>query len=243
MYLADVVKATKVNILYVDNPPGLAAADAFGRQVLAKKGVTDVRLIPEKADTADFTAALTAASEGDPDAIMVLFPASGCGRIMQAKQALGVDVLTFYPGSCLNRDVLETGGEGAEGAYFNSELLLFSDEVDPEVATYREKLEQYGPGTHELSMFSQVGFLTVMNIVEVLNEVGDPAGLTSQAVIDHMRTLKDHHSFMAHPYTCDAKQVAILPAICSTHERIVQYRDGQAVDVLGEWLTGADQIG
>ncbi|MCZ7526517.1 MAG: ABC transporter substrate-binding protein [Acidimicrobiia bacterium] len=79
VYLADEVGATKVNILYTDNPAGLAAADTFGKQVLAKKGITDVNLIPEKADAADFTPSVSAAAEGDPDAIMVLFAASGCG--------------------------------------------------------------------------------------------------------------------------------------------------------------------
>ncbi|MCZ7526516.1 MAG: hypothetical protein M5U14_09160 [Acidimicrobiia bacterium] len=163
--------------------------------------------------------------------------------IMQAKQALGVEADMYYPGSCLDRSVLETGGEGANDAYFNAELLLFNDEDDPEVAIYREKMEQYGPSGHELSTFSQVGFQTIMNITEILNEMGDPDALTSQAVLDYMPTVKDHHNFMSHPYTCDGQQVAILPAVCNAYDRIIQYKDGEPVDVLGDWITGADQLG
>ena len=235
VYLANELKVKKVNILYTDNPAGANAAKAFGADILKANGVTDVQLIPEKADAADFTAALTKTAQGDPDAIMVLFAGQGCSRVMQAKQATGVKAMMFYPGSCADEAVIEAGGAGAEGAYFNEEVKLYDDVADPEVKIYVDALAQHAPDAKK-SGFSQTGFGAVMNIAALMEK--STGEISSKSLVDALAATKDTPNFMAHPYTCDRKQVPGLAAVCNAFSRIVQYENGKIVDKLGKWING-----
>ena len=234
VYLAKELKVKKVNILYTDNPAGAQAAKAFGADVLAANGVSDVSLIPEKADAADFTASVTKAAQGKPDAIMVLFAAQGCSRIMQAKQAVGVQAKMFYPGSCADESVLAAGGAGANGAYFNEETVLYSSD-DPQVKIYRDALAKHAPDAKK-SGFSQTGFGALMNVSALLKDI--PGDITSASLVTALGGTNRQANFMAHPYTCDRKQVPGLPAVCNAFSRIVQYDNGQLTDKLGMWING-----
>ncbi|MCZ7526711.1 MAG: ABC transporter substrate-binding protein [Acidimicrobiia bacterium] len=233
-----------VAIIYTDNEPGLAAATTFLEGPLNKLGVTDVSLIPEKADATDFTASVTAAVEGDPDAVMVLFAAAGCSNIMKAKEAIGAsdDIMFVYPGSCSDDTVIDAGGAGADGAFFNMELLLFTEEDDPEVATYLEKLEQYGTGDVRVSMYSQATFSAIMNIKTIFEEVGVD-NLSTDTIREFLLGAKDQPNFMAHPYSCDGTPAPGFAAVCNAHVRMVQYQDGDFTDLLGEWISGTDLVG
>ncbi len=235
VYLAKELKVKKVNILYTDNPAGANAAKAFGADILKANGVTDVQLIPEKADAADFTAALTKTAQGSPDAIMVLFAGQGCSRVMQAKQATGVKAMMFYPGSCADEAVIKAGGAGAEGAYFNEETKLYDDVKDPEVKIYVDALAKHAPDAKK-SGFSQTGFGAVMNIAALMEK--STGAITSESMVAALAATKNTPNFMAHPYTCDRKQVPGLPAVCNAFSRIVQYKNGQIVDKLGKWING-----
>lgn len=235
VYLANELKVGKVNILYTDNPAGAQAAKAFGADILKSNGVTDVELIPEKADAADFTAALTKSAQGDPDAIMVLFAGQGCSRVMQAKAALGIEAKMFYPGSCADEAVIEAGGAGADGAYFNEEVVLYDNLEDPQVKTYVDALAKYSPDAKK-SGFSQTGFGAVMNIAELMKK--SPGDISSESFVTALGETQDQPNFMAHDYACDREQVPGLPAVCNAFSRIVQYQDGELVDVLGKWING-----
>ncbi len=235
VYLANELKVKKVNILYTDNPAGAQAAKAFGADILKANGVSDVELIPEKADAADFTAALTKSAQGDPDAIMVLFAGQGCSRVMQAKSALGIDAKMFYPGSCADEAVIEAGGAGAEDAYFNEEVVLYDNVEDPQVKIYVDALAEFSPDAKK-SGFSQTGFGAVMNIAELMKK--SSGDITSESIVTSLGETKDQPNFMAHDYTCDREQVPGLSAVCNAFSRIVQYQDGELVDVLGKWING-----
>lgn len=249
LYIAKTLNLKKVRIIYTDNDAGKAAADGFGKQILNAYGVGDVKLIPEKADATDFTPSLSAALSDKPDAIMVLFAAPGCIGVMQAKQSLGVTgdaTKFFYPGSCLAASVIKAGGPGAEGAYFNNELLPFNDVNDPEVKIYRDKLQQYGSGGGQAvySGFSQSGFSSIINIADLITEIG-PDNLTAATFLSKIKSTKDHHNFMTHPYTCDGKQTGAAPlvSVCNVFDRIVQLQSGQPVDVGGKWISGFNPTG
>ena len=240
-YLAEELEADHVSIIYTDNPAGLAAAETFSQGPLESLGVSEVSLIPEEAAAADFTPAVSAANDGDPDAIMVLFAAQGCSRIMQAAASLGVDTPLVYPGSCMDIDVLEAGGEGAEGAYFNSEHIVYSDTDDEDVALYREIMEEYRPDA-KVSSYSQSAFASVMNVYEIMAEIGADE-LTSESLIEALRQTEDRESFMTDNYTCDGEQVPGAPSVCNASVRIVQIQDGEPVDLFDEWFDGSDLIG
>ena len=237
-YIAKVLKAKKVAILTTANPAGEAAAGTYGKDVLNALGVTDVKIVTAAADAADFTAPLTQANADKPDVVMVLFSAQGCGRIMQAKSALGITSQFFYAGSCADADVIKAGGAGAQGAYFNSELLEYSSD-DPQVAIYRAEMKKYSPKT-TISGFGQNGFETGMNLYALLKKIPD-GQVSSATIISALNATTDEPNFMGHPYTCDRKQVPSTPAVCQSFERIVQYKGGTFVDQ-GQWVNGAPYL-
>jgi branched-chain amino acid transport system substrate-binding protein len=47
---------------------------------------------------------------------------------------------------------------------------------------------------------------------------------------------------MAHPYTCDRKQVSLMSAVCNPNVRLLQYKGGRFVDLTGGWVSGAELV-
>jgi branched-chain amino acid transport system substrate-binding protein len=242
-YLTDTLHARKISVLYVDLPGLLSSAAQIAGQILKKKGVTDARLVPEKADVADFTPAVTTANGGGPDAIAAVFPAQGCSRVMQARAALGVKAQMLYPGACLERPVLAAGGAGAEDAVFATGLLPY-DAADPEVATYRAKMRQYGRSGADtsLSVLAQTGFALVVDVSRVLTEAARGGQLSPAAFTAQLKATRDHGGFMSHPFTCDGKQVSLVTAACNPWVRLLRYHGGRFQDLTGTWVSGADLV-
>jgi branched-chain amino acid transport system substrate-binding protein len=230
-YALNTLKAKRIAAIYVDLPGLLTTVVQASDVVLRSKGATNVKTVAEKADAADFTAAVTSANSSNPDVIFVVFPAQSCARIMQAAQALGVKAKMFYPGACAARSVVDAGGGGAQGAYFGSAYLPFGDRSE-EVAVWRDRAE----GT---SVLSQAGFSVVMNLHALLGEADE---LTPAALVERLKAAKEHPNFMAHDYTCDRKQLPLLSSVCNPFVRILQYRDGRFDDVVGQWVSGAGLV-
>lgn len=237
-YITDVLRAEKVAVLYIDLPGLLSTAVEAAKDVLGKKGVGDVKLVAEKADTADFTPALNDVNRGDPDVIVAVFPAQGCSRIMQAREALSIDATIMFPGACAAQSVIDAAGGGAEGVIFASGFLPY-DGSDPDVVTYRDKREEFG-AEEPPSVLAQAGFGAVMDLREILNDV--VGELTPGTVTTALRVTKDHRGFMSHPFTCDRQQVFLLSAVCNNNVRLLQYGDGRFTDVANGWVNGADLI-
>ena len=232
-YALDDLHAKKIGALYVDLPGVLTTVVKASEVVLRLKGATDVKLVAAKADEADFAPALKAVSKSEPDVIFVIFPAQSCARIMQTAKSLGVTAKMFYPSVCASRSVVDAAGAGADGAYFASGYLPFGD-PSPEVTTWRER-------TKAESVVSQAGFGVVMDLHALLTrEPG--AEITPASVTAALKATKDQPGYMAHPYTCDGKQVPLLKAVCNADVRILQYREGTFADVLPGWTNGSDLV-
>jgi len=232
-YALDTLKAKKVGALYVDLPGLLTTVVSAAEIVLKAKGVSDVKLVAASADAADFAPPLKAATAGNPDVVLVVFPAQSCARIMSAARSLGVKAKVLYPSACASQAVVDAAGPAAEGAYFASGYLPF-DDPSPEVATWRSEAKVSKP-----SALSQAGFGVAMDLYELLKEGGadSPAALTAK-----LRASVDHPGFMAHAYTCDRKQVPLMEAVCNANVRLLQYKGGRFADVTGSWVNGADLV-
>lgn len=235
-YITDTLKVKSVGVVYLDLGVLVSALTQAARQVLRKKGVTRVKLVAERADAVDLTPALTAANSIRPDAIIVLLPAEGCARVMQAKQALGVKARMFYPSACADQGVVDAAGPGADGAYFAAGYLPYSD-ADENVATYRAKV---AAANHEPSLLSETGFSVVMDLAALMAEADEP--LTPATLTKRLSSASDHPSFLGHDFTCDRHQVPLAPAVCNTYVRILQQRGGRFRDVVGDWVTGQKLI-
>ena len=231
-YALDTLKAKKVGALYVDLPGVLTTVIGAAEIVLRAKGVTDVKLVAAGADVADFAPPLKAATAGNPDVVIVLFPAQSCARIMSAARSLNVRARMFYPSACASQAVVDAAGPAAENAFFASGYLPF-DDPSPEVATWKAEAKVTRP-----SALSQAGFSVAMNVYGLLKDgTDDPAALSAK-----LRATVDHPGYMAHSYTCDRKQVSLLPAVCNPHVRLLQYKGGRFVDLTGTWVSGAELV-
>lgn len=228
-YALNTLEVKRVGAIYADLPGLLTTVITAAEVVLRTRGVTDVKLVAASADAADFAPPLKAATAGNPDAVVVLFPAQTCARVMSAARSLRVQARMFYPSACASQAVVDAAGPAAEDAYFASAYLPF-DDPSPEVATWKAEAEVRRP-----SALSQAGFAVAMNVYRLLDDGADsPAAVTAMLQASAARP-----GYMAHPYTCDRKQVPLLPAVCNPHVRLLQYKGGEFVDVTGSWVSGA----
>ena len=231
-YALDTLKVKKVGALYVDLPGVLTTVIAAAEVVLRSKGVTDVKLVAASADAADFAPPLKAATAGNPDAVIVLFPAQTCARIMAAARSLRVTARLFYTSACAAQAVVDAAGPAAENAYFATGFLPF-DDPSPEVATWKAEAKVSKP-----SALSQAGFAVVMDVYSLLKDGAD----TPAAVITELRATVQRPGYMAHPYTCDRKQVSLLSAVCNANVRLLQYKGGRFADLTGGWVNGSELV-
>ena len=122
-YALGTLKVKRVGALYVDLPGVLTTVISAAEIVLRAKGVTDVKLVAAKADAADFAPALKAATAGTPDAVIVLFPAQSCARIMSAARSLNVRARMFYPSACASQAVVDAAGPAASTTDCDAQAL------------------------------------------------------------------------------------------------------------------------
>jgi len=231
-YALGTLDVKRVGALYVDLPGLLTTVITAAEIVLRAKGVTDVKTVAARADAADFAPSVKAATAGNPDAVVVLFPAQSCARIMSAARSLNVRARMFYPSACASQAVVDAAGPAAENAYFATSYLPF-DDPSPEVSTWKAEA-----GVSEPSALSQAGFAVAMNVYRLLQEgAASPSALTEK-----LRASTGRPGYMGHPYTCDRSQVSLLPAVCNAHVRLLQYKGGAFVDVTGTWVTGAQLV-
>jgi branched-chain amino acid transport system substrate-binding protein len=231
-YALGTLKVKKVGALYVDLPGLLATVIQAAQVVLKAKGATDVKTVAASADAPDFAPSVKAAAVGNPDAIVVLFPAQACTRIMAAAKALGVKAKMFYPSACASQAVVDAAGAAAENSYFATGYLPF-DDPSPDVATWKAKA-----GVTKPSVLSQAGFSVAMDFYDLLK-----GGATTPAALSTaLAASVDRPGFMAHTYTCDRKQVSLLSAVCNSSVRLLQYKGGAFHDLTGDWVNGAELV-
>ncbi|OHV56436.1 branched-chain amino acid ABC transporter substrate-binding protein [Pseudofrankia sp. BMG5.36] len=230
-YLTSVKKVHSVHALYVDLSGLLSIAIDYSRQILNKKGVTDVTLTSEKADAADFAPALSNAAKGNPDAIVVVFQAQACARIVQAASALNIKTPMYLIGSCASPTVARAAGGHTDNLVFASGYLPATDgDKDPAAAAFAKRVpaEQRTSGSE--GSFSAV--LVVRNLLETLPDP-TPAALTTA-----LRATKEYPNVMAHPFTCDGKQINLLPSICNSAVRLLTWNGKGFTDLTGNWVDG-----
>jgi branched-chain amino acid transport system substrate-binding protein len=237
--ITDYLTATRhihsAHALYVDLPGLLAAAIKGSQNILRKKGVTDVKLIAEKSDAADFAPAVTQAAAGNPDAIIVVFQAAACARIVQAAAALNVRSDIYLVGACATPAVPRAAGGRTDNLYFASSYLpVGASGGDADAAAFRTSV----PAAERTSA-SQGAFSTVLNLRTLLAQTPEP---TADGLTTALRATHDQPNVMAHPYTCDGKQIAIFPAVCNSAVRLLRWQGDAFADVTGTWQDGRQLI-
>lgn len=228
-YLINTRHVHRVNALYLDLPGLLSSAVNSAKTIFDKKKIAS-RLVAEKGDAADFTPALTSAVSDKPDAVVVVFPAASCQRILQAAAGLGTTVPLVVPGSCAVPRILASAGSVPVLAASNYTLVPPTGGT-PDEQAYRERV----PGVDQAPI-AQAAFSTVLDVRRLLVESGTtPSAAT---VRRGLMTSHEHPSVMAHPYTCDGKQLPLVTSICNGFVRILSWQNGKLSDLLGRWVDG-----
>ncbi len=229
-YITATLKAARVAVVHQELPGLQEAAVLAAQAILRQRGVTDLKTVPVKAGVADLAPAVRAAVANGPDALMAVFPADGCRRVLEAVRSLRVRAQVFLPSSCLAAEVLPA----AEGAVLASTLTPYTFQSDADVAVYLAHRTADGPP----SALGQAGFALVVNVHRALARTGPPAALA-----ERLRAARDEPSFMGHPYTCDMRVITITPSVCSASVRLVQVSGGELRDLTGgQWVTGAPLV-
>jgi branched-chain amino acid transport system substrate-binding protein len=230
-YLIERKHVHSIHVVHEDLPGLLNAAISAAGDIFRAKKVTDVKLVAEKADAADFAPALTAAAAGHPDAIIVVFPAQACARIMRAAAALEVKAEMYYPGACASPGVVGSATSELGRSYFASGYLPVATSgggVEAEAFRKRVPAAQRSP-------LSEAAFSAVLNVARLM----DAGAVEPAALAAKLTAARNEPNVLAHPYSCDKLQLPLLQSVCDSHVRLLQYRDGAFVDVLGDWVTGA----
>ncbi|WP_131744961.1 ABC transporter substrate-binding protein [Frankia sp. Cppng1_Ct_nod] len=232
-YLTATKHVKKVHALYADLPGLLTAAIQGSQTILRKKDVTDILLVAEKVDTADFAPAVSQAASGNPDAIVVVFPAQSCARIVQVAATLQVKAPMYFVGSCASPAVTRAGGRNPGNLFFASAYLpVGRSGGDQETEAFRAQVPE-----SQRSPLSQASFSTVLAVRSLLAEAPDT---TPNVLRTALRATHDHPNVMAHPFTCDGTQINAFPAVCNTAVRILQWSDNSFTDATGTWVDGRE---
>ena len=230
-YLTSVKKVHSVHALYVDLSGLLSIAIDYSKKILTDRGVTDVSFIAEKADAPDFAPALSNVAKGKPDAIVVVFQAQACARIVQAAGALNISTPMYLVGSCASPAVAKAAGGGTDNLFFASGYLPPSDDgKDAAAAAFAKRV----PADQQTSG-SQGSFSAVLVVRNLLATLTDP---TPAALTNTLRATTEYPNVMAHPFTCDGKQVNLLPSICNSAVRLLTWNGNGFSDVAGNWIDG-----
>lgn len=224
-------RARRVAIIAADFGPITDAAE-LGRKALERHDV-QVDLVSIAPINADMVQALNTASQSNPDAIIALTADSGCKPTMLTARQLGLKAPILYTGSCAAPNIVDSVNGAAEGAIFNVEANLGDD--DPDAVAYQAITDRYGPkhGYEALSA-GTVSFRAMMNLYTILRDIGGD-GVTRSRILARFRAARERPSFMGHPYTCDGRQLAGYPALCSPQQVLAELHEGALRAVTG-WL-------
>lgn len=232
-YAAKELGAERVSIMFADFGPIREAAE-YGERALEALGVDEVKMVPMPLAGADFDPLMTAANDIDPDAIFALTADTGCVPTFQSAANLGVTADIFITGGCAAPKIIDAAGTDiVEGRIFNTEGPVNPDAPLPDSAAYFAIMARYGEEGDAISA-GTVSFRSFMDLYMAMREIG-AENLTPQSIVDYLRAAKDVPSFNGHPYTCDGKQIAGLPAICAPQQILARWQ-GETLQQITDWL-------
>jgi branched-chain amino acid transport system substrate-binding protein len=101
---------------------------------------------------------------------------------------------------------------------------------------YMAVLKKYAPASIPVDSLTAMGFATVMNVQAALAHFTS-AQLKTAKILAAFRSGSDHPNFMAHPYTCDGKQLPGAIAVCNAYQQIRQVQGTKIVVADPNWIT------
>lgn len=231
-HAANELRAEKVAIVYGEFGSITQSAE-YARTVLDRAGVA-TQMVPYPITATDLNPAIQAAATSDPDAIFMLAADTGCAAGYEGMQTLQVTAQKYFTGACVSPTILASVDPAAvEGTIFNVEGPISTDGGNPDAALYDAVIDQYGDGVDAVGP-GTVTFRAAMNLYSVMAQL-DGDRLDGPAILEALSAQVDAPSFLGHDYTCDGKQFAGLPAMCSPQQILGQVEDGELVQI-SDWI-------
>jgi branched-chain amino acid transport system substrate-binding protein len=209
-----------------------AAAAAVIQQEAAptfkQAGVSVKVIVTSPTGQSDLTPTIQAATAGQTSGVFLDEDPTTCIAGLNAKATLNVSSsIRFYAdASCESQTVVKGAGANADGTFFTAAGAI-SDQSDPDWSTYNSAMNQYAPGvTH--TGFSPNGFIGVMDLYRAMKTIPSGTAVTAasvKAALQHATAVK---AFLGAgtTFTCDGKQVAQQPSVCSGTFFLEQYSGG-----------------
>jgi branched-chain amino acid transport system substrate-binding protein len=232
-YAVKTLGVRKASVIYTDDSQGKATGLGVIVPAFKAAGAT-AKAIPVSPSAADLSSAAAAAISSSPDAVYVNTP-NACPAVLKALKAVGYTGKIMGIDPCSSPPALKAAGDAAEGLYF-AQPFVSLDSGDKDANLMVAAIQKYNGSSIALDSIAQAGFSTVMNVQATLDGVSD---LTEKNILAAFKDGQAHANFMAHPYTCDGRQLAGNTAICNTYQKIKQIKSGKITTVTQDWVTGA----
>ena len=234
-YATDTLHVSRMAVVYSDVPGLLSQAASLLTTIVHKKGVTDFKLFPVEGGSPDLVPVLSAVAARHPQAVLAVFSAQDCARLIQSVAAVGLKARMMYPSFCGSQSVLSAGGSSAEGSVIASGYKPYTDTTDADVQTYLKALSRYDPSLKP-SLLSQAGFSDVVVLRQLLSAISGP--ITPAALSTVLKATHDHPGFMSHSFTCDGNQIPLLGSLCNAYAQVSVFTHGMLQPV-GGWVDTA----
>jgi branched-chain amino acid transport system substrate-binding protein len=232
-YAATTLGVKKASVIYTNDTQGKATGLGVIVPALKKAGVA-VNPVPVSPSAADLSSAAASAVSNSPDLVYVNSP-NACPALLKALKGVGSTAKIAGIDPCTSPPALKTAGAAANGLYFAQPFDSLNSGT-PDANLMLAATAKYAPKTLALDSIAQAGFSSVMNVQAALNSV---SSLTTKNILAAFKTGANHPNFLAHPYTCNGKQLPGNTAVCNAYQRIKQVQGTKITTTPGDWVTGA----
>ena len=234
VYAYKTLHAKTAAIIYTSDTQGTSVADNVIAPVMKNVGFTKITKVPVPPTATDVTSAVAAAIGAHPDVVYIDDPNS-CPQVLSSLKQLGSTAKVLGVDPCTSPPAIAAANGGATGMYYSSPVLA-PDAGTTQSDLYLAVLKKYAPKTIALDSLTAMGFATVMNVQAALAHFTS-AQLKTAKILAAFRDGSNHPNFMAHPYTCDGKQLAGATAVCNAFQQIRQVQGTKIVVADPNWVT------
>lgn len=238
-YAAETLGVKKAALIYTDDTQGKFTGLGVIAPAMKKAGIT-VKSVPVAPNAADLTSVAASAIQGSPDLVYVNSP-NACPGLLKALKSVGYTGKLMGIDPCSSPPALQAAGSAAEGLYF-AQPFQSPDSGTQDAKIFLAATQKYAPKTLALDSIAEAGFSSVVNLQEQLQSAGS-SGLTSAGILKAFKSASDAPNFLAHPYTCNGKQIPGATSVCNAFQLMKQVKGGKVTTVDNKWITGADLVG
>lgn len=233
-YAKDDLNASRVSVVYPNDPLGTSGAKALEAQL--KVAGVDFESVGFDSSATDLIAPLTAAGAQEADAILSLTSTAPlCVAAAKALESLGATAPVITAGAfCFGPEVAKgLGGEAPHWIQASSQSLL-TDASLPDVKAFREASSSVGLSEEDqVSSNAALAWSITMTAARFLNESGG-ASATPAATGRKAEAFKG--PMLLGPPNIECGAVADQPGLCGQQTQMAQYEGNETYKAVSGWL-------